>query len=320
MTTRPRNDPWNAWNLWTALIAMLFFVLWLLVCPLGLFGRGVTVSSLAPTINALASADITTNPVGFSGMGTPNSSLQLRIGDKVIGPIVVGADGSWSTKADLSGLSGSLSATAETLGADGKVGASSNPLALNLKLPTVNANTATFDYPAENEQLDAKDYTLTGTGKVGEQLQIWQTGTSGTQKFQTIVVGADGRWNSYVPITNPGTKPGTYTYSLRKPGSTDAIAQRTVIVKEGLTEASNATCPCRLRIFTNLKQNIRGSTITLFKDGKRVEVGTVDTLFANLSAGQYTYSVSAPSYEPYTAGKATLPTNKNFEVYLTPKK
>lgn len=332
MTTRTDNDPWNAWNLVTALGALLFFVLWLLVCPLGLFGRGgatpsaINPATINPTINALASSDITSNPLELSGTGSPNSSLQLRIGDRLIGPVIVGADGRWSTKADLAGLPSKTSAVAETLGADGKVTASSGPLELNLNLPatatTTTAPTATgvaaFDYPAENEQLAAKDYTLSGTGKAGDRLGIWQTTPAGTVKLGTALVGPDGRWNSYVPSSNPGTKPGTYAYSLRKSGSSEAIAQRTVIVKEGLTEASNAKCPCRLRIFTNLKQTITGSIITLFKDGKRVDAGTVDKLFANLSAGEYTFSVSAPGYETYAVGKATLPQNKNFEVYLKP--
>jgi hypothetical protein len=317
MTTRTRNDPWNAWNLWTALIALLFFGLWLVICPLGLFGQaGMTASLVAPTINALASSDITTNPVGIEGMGAPNSSLQLRIGDKIIGPIAVGADGKWSTKADLSGLSGKLSAYAEALADDGKVGASSAALELNLNLPKA---IATFDYPSNKEQLDTKDYALSGLGTPGDQLEIWQTTPSGTAKLGTILVGADGRWNSYVPTTNPGTKPGTYTYSLRRAGSTDAITERTVIVKAGLTEASNAKCPCRLRIFTNLKQNVSGSKISLFSDGRLVDTGTGDKLFTSLSAGEYTYSVTAPGYQPFTTGKATLPKNKNFEVYLKPK-
>jgi hypothetical protein len=317
MTTQTRNDPWSAWNLITALIALVFFLLWLIVCPLGLFGRGA-ISMAAPSINPLASADITANPLGLSGMGAPNSSLQLRIGDKTIGPISVGADGTWSTNADLSGLSGTLSAVAETLDADGKVAASSGPLALNLNLPAVGA--AAFDYPGDNEQLNAQDYALSGTGKPGDRFEIWQTTPSGTLKLETVAVGADGRWNSYVPTTNPGTKPGTYSFELRQPGSANAIVKRTVIVKAGLTEASNAKCPCRLRIFTNRKENLTGSTITLFSDGKRVDAGTGDKLFTGLSAGQYTYSVTAPGYETFTAGKATLPKNKNFEVYLKPKK
>jgi hypothetical protein len=317
MTTRPRNDPWNAWNLWTALIALLFFLVWLLVCPLGVFGRGMSAAMMAPTINALASSEITTNPVGLEGTGAPNSSLQLRIGDKIISPIAVGADGRWNTRADLSGLSGKHDAYAEALTADGTVGASSAALELNLNLPNA---IASFDYPRNKEQLDTKDYALSGLGTPGDQLEIWQTTPSGTTKLGTIVVGADGRWNSYVPITNPGTRPGTYTYTLRRAGSKDAITERTVIVKAGLTEASNAKCPCRLRIFTNLKQNVSGSKISLFNDGRLVDTGTGDKLFTGLSAGEYTYTVTAPGFETFTTGKAALPKNKNFEVYLKPKR
>jgi hypothetical protein len=317
MTTQPRNESWNAWNLWTALIALVFFALWLLVCPLGLFGRPMSAAMTAPSINALASGTITANPVALSGLGAPNSSLQLRIGDKIISPVLVGADGTWTTRADLSGLSGKHDAYAEALAADGKVGASSAALELNLNLPNA---IASFDYPRNKEQLDTKDYALSGLGTPGDQLEIWQTTPAGTNKLGTIIVGADGRWNSYVPITNPGTKPGTYTYTLRRAGSPDAITERTVIVKAGLTEASNATCPCRLRVFTNIKQNVSGSKISLFSDGRLVDTGTGDKLFTGLSAGAYTYTVTAPGYKPFSAGKAALPKNKNFEVYLTPQR
>ena len=317
--TQTRNDPWNAWNLWTALIALAFFLLWLIVCPLHLFGGMAAMT--APSINPLASSEITTSPFKLSGTGTPNSSLQVRLGEKTIGPIAVGADGTWNTSADLKGLQGQVNAVAETLAADGSVAASSAPLALKLNL--ANPSGRSFTAPAADEALDAQSYILEGTGTPSETLEIWQSQPGQpAARYATAPVGADGKWSYVVDGAKPGTKPGTYTYELRAPGKSDPIASRTLNVKAGLTSASNANCPCKLRIFTNLKQKIAGSSITLFKDGQKLDSGTSDKLFSALGQGSYTYSVSAPNFKTYTspAGQVSLPRNKSFEVYLEPVK
>jgi hypothetical protein len=184
---------------------------------------------------------------------------------------------------------------------------------------TEGAGFANFLTPNDNEVLDAQSYVLEGTGTPGDTLEVWQsTPENPAGQYDTVTVAQNGQWSYVVTGAKPGTAPGTYTYELRKPGSSEAIVKRTVVVKAGQTQASNAKCPCKLRIFTLRKQNIQGSTITLLKDGQAVDTGSVDKLFADLSEGDYTYTVSAPGYEDFTAGKAQLPRNKNFEVYLKP--
>ena len=181
------------------------------------------------------------------------------------------------------------------------------------------AGFANFLTPNDNEVLDAQSYVLEGTGTPGDTLEVWQsTPENPAGQYDTVTVAQNGQWSYVVTGAKPGTAPGTYTYELRKPGSSDALVKRTLVVKAGQTQASNAKCPCKLRIFTLRKQNIADSTITLLKDGKAVNSGSVDKLFADLGTGDYTYTVSAPGYEDYTAGKAQLPRNKNFEVYLKP--
>ena len=184
---------------------------------------------------------------------------------------------------------------------------------------TEGAGFANFLTPNDNEILDAQSYVLEGTGTPGDTLEVWQsTPENPAGQYDTVMVAQNGQWSYVVTGAKAGTAPGTYTYELRKPGSSDALVKRTVVVKAGQTQASNAKCPCKLRVFTNRKQNIPASTITLLKDGQAVESGSVDKLFADLSEGDYTYTVSAPGYEDFTAGKAQLPRNKNFEVYLEP--
>ena len=184
---------------------------------------------------------------------------------------------------------------------------------------TEGAGFANFLTPNDNEVLDAQSYVLEGTGTPGDTLEVWQsTPENPAGQYDTVTVAQNGQWSSVVTGAKPGTTPGTYTYELRKPGSSDALVKRTVVVKVGQTQASNAKCPCKLRIFTLRKQNIAESTITLLKDGTAVDTGSVDKLFTDLSEGDYTYTVSASGYEDYTLGKAQLPRNKSFEVYLKP--
>ena len=196
----------------------------------------------------------------------------------------------------------------------GILGGRHNMAATAAVAPTITA-------PIENEELDAQQYVLEGTGTANDILELWQsTPDAAATLYDTVPVGADGQWGYVITGIKPGTKPGTYTYELRKPGSTEVVAKRTVIVKAGLTSASNAKCPCKLRIFTLRKQNIKGATIILSKDGQQVQAGADPKLFTGLEQGVYTYSVSAPGYETYTsaAGKVSVPRNKNFEVYLKP--
>jgi hypothetical protein len=187
--------------------------------------------------------------------------------------------------------------------------------------PAMNAGAgfANFLTPNDNEVLDAQSYVLEGTGTPGDTLEVWQsTPENPAGQYDTVKVAQSGLWSYVVTGAKAGTAPGTYTYELRKPGSSDALVKRTVVVKAGQTQASNAKCPCKLRIFTNRKQNIPESTITLLKDGQPIDTGSIDKLYADLSEGDYTYTVSAPGYEDFTLGKAQLPRNKNFEVYLNP--
>jgi hypothetical protein len=187
--------------------------------------------------------------------------------------------------------------------------------------PAMNAGAgfANFLTPNDNEVLDAQSYVLEGTGTPGDTLEVWQsTPENPAGQYDTVKVAQSGLWSYVVTGAKAGTAPGTYTYELRKPGSSDALVKRTVVVKVGQTQASNAKCPCKLRIFTNRKQNIPESTITLLKDGQPIDTGSIDKLYADLSEGDYTYTVSAPGYEDFTLGKAQLPRNKNFEVYLNP--
>lgn len=172
----------------------------------------------------------------------------------------------------------------------------------------IGAGTLTFTSPSDGEQLDAQDFLLEGRGTSGQQLEIFQGGVS----IAKVSVGEDGAWSW--PISNP--KPGDYAFEVRPVGSSEGI-KLAVNVGPNRTEASNARCPCVLRVSTNRP----GATIQLFRDGQPVASGTGPVMvFRNLEKASYAISVVAQTYKPYQSppAKFSTPKNKNISVYLDP--
>jgi hypothetical protein len=174
---------------------------------------------------------------------------------------------------------------------------------------TTPAGQFAFLYPTEAEELDAQDFILEGTGVAGESLEVLRNG----EALGPITVAADNKWSYYVQ------KPTVGDYEFEIKSATESL-KRKVVVKQGLTTASNAQCPCRLRIITNEKQNIVGATVTLFKDGTEVARGTAPYVFSNLEAGAYTYSVTAEGFVAAENKAVETPKNKNISVYLNPQR
>jgi hypothetical protein len=157
-----------------------------------------------------------------------------------------------------------------------------------------------FTSPFELEKLDLQDYLLTGTGTAGEELELFE----GENKLGQFTVGKDGTWSW--PIGGAFVTEGDHMYELRAVGGAAGSGKLlNVNVAKDRPTASNAKCPCRLRI-TSL--------------GKVVEVGADPQVFGNLTEGEYTYTVTAPGFETYSSGKASAPKNKNISVYLKPVK
>ena len=172
-----------------------------------------------------------------------------------------------------------------------------------------------FSSPTQLEQLDLQDFLVTGNGKPGETLELYE----GENKLGEFEVGKDGTWSW--PIGGKLVTEGDHTYELRAVGGAMGSGQKlTVNIAKGRVDASNAKCPCRLRITSLEKQNVQNAAITLLKDGKIVEVGSDPQVFGNLAEGEYTYSVTAPGFETFSSGKAFAPKNKNISVYLKPVK
>jgi K(+)-stimulated pyrophosphate-energized sodium pump len=174
---------------------------------------------------------------------------------------------------------------------------------------TMTAGGLGFSYPSEAEQLDAQDFLIQGMGEPGKSLELHEAGTM----LSGFNVGADGKWASL--ISKPSE--GDHSYEIREAGAAAGTGKMLKVnVAAGRTTASNAQCPCSVRILTLEKQNIPDGKVTLFKDGTKVAEGASPQVFSGLEAGDYTYSVEAAGYKAFTTGKASVPLNKNISVYM----
>ena len=164
-------------------------------------------------------------------------------------------------------------------------------------------------YPTANEALDSQDFLIEGMGEPGKALELFEADKS----LSAFNVGTDGKWA--VPI--PGPSIGDHRYEIRQAGAAAGSGKSlSVNVAAGRPDASNAKCPCSLRITTDDKQSVGDAKVTLFKDGAKVADGVSPQVFSGLDGGDYTYSVEANGYKAYSTGVASLPKNKNFSVYL----
>ena len=147
--------------------------------------------------------------------------------------------------------------------------------AAGVLIPSGNTTTSgfAFAYPSEAEALDAQDFILEGTALAGSNLEVLKNGAFDGN----IGVDSSGQWSYYVP-----TQPvGEYEFEVKAPDGSSI--KRKISVAQGLSSASNAKCPCRVRIgaFTNGKVPVN-ATVVLFKDGVEVRRGTTPFLFGNL--------------------------------------
>jgi hypothetical protein len=160
--------------------------------------------------------------------------------------------------------------------------------------------------PKNLEELDAQDFLLEGTGLAGESFELLSNGSP----LANITVGADNTW-SY-NVSNPAA--GDYEFSLRGTNIPTLPALK-VNVAPGRAEASNARCPCRLRVETRAPN----ATITLTRAGEIVarQPGPV-YLFRDLEAGTYGIKVEAEGFQTFesAADKFSTPRNKTISVYL----
>jgi hypothetical protein len=164
-----------------------------------------------------------------------------------------------------------------------------------------------FAYPQEAEALDAQDFILEGTGAAGTSLEVLKNGAPDG----STTVDSSGGWSYYIPRQAVGE----YEFEIKAPDGSSI--KRKISVQQGLTTASNAQCPCRLRVSAETAGKLPvNATVILFKDGVEVKRGITPFLFGNLEAGEYTYSIEGEGFKTFTGGKAQTPKNKNLLPYI----
>jgi hypothetical protein len=169
------------------------------------------------------------------------------------------------------------------------------------------AGTFAFSYPQEAEALDAQDFLLEGTGAAGTALEVFKNGALDG----STAVDSSGAWSYYIPQQAVGD----YEFEIKAPDGSSL--KRKISVQQGLTTASNAQCPCRLRISAETAGKLPvNATVILLKDGVEVKRGITPILFGNLEPGDYTYSIEGEGFRSFTDGKAQTPKNKNLLAYI----
>jgi hypothetical protein len=161
--------------------------------------------------------------------------------------------------------------------------------------------------PVNLENLDAQDFLLEGTGPAGSSVELLRN----DQPIGNVTVGGDNTW-SY-NVSRP--QPGDYAFSLRGANVPANFAPIKVNVAPNRPDASNAKCPCQLRI----EALAPAAKISLVQGDKVIgtESGPV-FVFKKLDAGDYGVKVEAAGFKTFqtTSDKFVTPKNKNISVYL----
>ncbi|NJK46661.1 MAG: hypothetical protein HC933_22585 [Pleurocapsa sp. SU_196_0] len=90
--------------------------------------------------------------------------------------------------------------------------------------------------------------------------------------------------------------------------------------RTGIDDRQQRPVSVPLRITTNERQTIPGAIAVLSRDGTEIARGEAPSVFTNLEAGEYTYTLEADGYVTSKVNAASLPRNKNLSVYLDPQR
>jgi large repetitive protein len=165
----------------------------------------------------------------LSGMGEPNSEVDVLVDGNVAGTASVDASGSWSFDLDLP--AGEYDIAIRALDANGIVVASGeyqiNVAAAGLAAPTITQ-------PEDGATLQAGELMLSGTAEPGSEVELLDNGVV----IGTAVVGDDGNWQfSLTP------EAGNHQYAVRNMApDTAAYAITATIEAPVMAESAVAVC------------------------------------------------------------------------------
>lgn len=293
--------------LWSALL-LLGLLSFLPRLGLSAFSVGLPTLTATPgltLVQPINGSEVVAGSYGLKGIGLAGSSLELFDNGQKLGETVVGTDGNWSFELPSLPSVGAHSYQARLKGTS--TGPESK---VTVKEPSTELG---FADPADGATVSASGFTLSGTGKPGEELEVFEDGVS----LGRVTVGPDGRWSLQIP---PATS-GKHAYEVRRPGEATGLIRNLVV-----GEASGATCSqafslANLRDGETLSKPFRfggvGSaksyTVTV-KRGDRV-IGRKDlplsaacgwSYLSNPGAGQITYEVRDSGTDATSAPLAAI--------------
>lgn len=263
-------------------------------------------SVATPTIDlnppALVGTSLT-SPVNLVGQGTPNAKYNLFVNGENKGTVTVGNDAAINQQLELP--NGEVKVQLKSLTSPT---VESNILNLNVAAPSVAVTPVILEPKIQaNGFLPNAPFTLRGTGKPGEELEIFD----GIKSLGRAMVAPDGTWSFGVDAPTPGD------HDYRVIGVSGSSLLLTLNISE--KGKSGPACPCKLRFsFTNPKT--LDAKVTLLQDTKNLgnKTGT-EANWLNMPSGEYAYTVERPGYGTFN-GKASLPKNRSISVYLNPIK
>ncbi|GGR30071.1 DUF937 domain-containing protein [Deinococcus ruber] len=247
----------------------------------------------------------------LAGMGKPGDVLDIFENGVSLGKATVGADGKWSLTLP------KLSLGTHTFSVKGPGGLDLSSIKTTVQAavgqPAGGAFAVTF--PAAGATLPAGAFTLKGTGKPGDVLEIFEDGTS----LGKATVGADGTWTLGVP----SPVAGAHTYSVKGQDGTELGSFQTTIAAAA-AGASTATCTKPFSLSIKDGQTVSapyrfggvGSgqkyVITVLRGTRQIGSKTVAldptcgwSYTSNPGKGTVTYSISEAG-KSSAAGKITL--------------
>lgn len=186
------------------------------------------------TLTEPASGSAVSGAFAVKGTGTAGHEVTVSENGQPVGKATVNAEGIFSADVPAPSAGDHTYTLAES--------GSSEVLSLTLKAAGAAATASAGDSmagmgtfavtaPAAGADLPAGAFDLKGTGKAGEELEIFEDGVS----LGKVTVGADGNWSLNVP--SPAA--GAHTYTVKGPDGTELGSFKTTTLA---ATASTAAC------------------------------------------------------------------------------
>lgn len=211
MAPAARTAVGAGWLLWAAL-ALLLLLGFLPGLGLRAFRLGLPPTTTV-TINAPQNGStLVAGTYSLQGTGRAGETLELYDGTAKLGNVPVGADGKWAFALPALAAPGQHIYEARRSGQAAGVRTTVQVQPSDMPL---------FAAPAEGSQVSASGFTLQGTGKAGQVLEVFEDGTS----LGRLTVPENGQWS----LTVPPPAPGNRVYEVRRQGETSGAKLNLVV-------------------------------------------------------------------------------------------